>query len=426
MNPQQDASSSDSSAPVSPTTAAAQGQAPPVVPNNTTRIRPLNFTITVPNLRNGAVQSIQHAAPKSSMSSLYHWPIISGMQPADAVGAVEYLIRACYTQLCHITGGQLTPAQEAEFRKKAIILGAIRAGAAGAYNLTRQDMTERELTTAGMTMVGDAIGQSAQGTTSAGRWTMAQSMPALSNLEVEVIGVLVYIGMAVPVLQGVSLVMSGHHYIPPTYNLFKGIKRQALGGCSSEARGWVDGMGESFDDMAFHKACHPISPTLKRSLSKSSEIAQRLKASGHGAAAIRLPAIPSEASGGKAAIALARSAAATMHQMQHTIDVSVGTRLMADLEKASEGQAEADACDAVVNWIANSADKLAFCAGIVSHVHESTGTGTNTILAAYSVRRIMADNPAAVARGQVYARAAANLLRKQLEDNMFPDPQIRI
>jgi hypothetical protein len=426
MATQQDASSSDSSAPQSPTTLAAQAQNLPPAPLQPTRIRPLNFSIAVPNLRNGAVQSIQHAAPKSSMSSLYHWPIIGGLQSADAVGTVEYMIRSCYTQLCHITGGQLTPAQEMEFRKKAVILGAIRAGAAGAYSLTRPDMTERELTTAGMTMAGDSIGQSATGTTAAGRWTVAQSMAALTNLEVEIIGVLVYIGMAVPVLQGVSLVMSGHHYIPPTYNLFKGIKRQALGGCSSEARNWIDGMGEVFDDMAFHKACHPISPTLKRSLSKSSEIAQRLKASGHGAAAIRLPAIPSEASGGKAAIALARSAASTMHQMGHTIDVSIGTGLMSRLEKAAEGQAEADACDAVVNWIADAGDKLAFCAGIVSHVHESTGTGTNTILAAYSVKRIMADNPAAVARGQVYARAAANLLRKQLEEGQFPDPNIHI
>jgi len=251
-------------------------------------------------------------------------------------------------------------------------------------------------------------------------------MEALSHLEVEVVGVLIYIGMAVPVLQGVSLVMSGHHYIPPTYNLFKGIKRQALGGCSSEARNWIDGMGEVFDDMAFHKACHPISPTLKRTLSKSSDTAQRLKASGHGAAAIRLPAIPSEASGGKAAIALARSAASTMHQMGHNIDVSIGMGLMTRLERAREGQEEADACDAVVNWIANVGDNLAFCAGIVSQVHESTGTGTNTILAAYSVKRIIADHPSAVNRGQVYARSASALLRKQLEDGNFPDPDIKI
>jgi len=208
------------------------------------------------------------------------------------VDAVEHLIRAAYAQMVQTLGSTATPAQMAENRKKAIVLGAIRAGAAGAYKLTPQDMLQHEVVNSGMEYVAnpEAIRQASQGTTSSARWTAAQSMAVLDPDEEGVVATCVYMGMAVPVLQGVSLVMTGHHYIPTTYNLFKGIKRQALGGVAQGIRTWIESMGESFDDMAFHKACHTISPTLKRSMSKNADVALRLRASGHGSAAIRLPA----------------------------------------------------------------------------------------------------------------------------------------
>jgi len=398
--------------------------APNMVGGTGTTLVPLGFRIAIPDLRNGSLVSIQQAAPKASMSALYHWPIVTGLPFSRAVDAVEYLIRASYAQSLHALGSAITDAQGAEARKKAIVLGAIRAGATAAYKLVGQDMTRTELAPSGMAFSDNRVGQSANGGTATGRWTAAQSMAPLDSTEEGVVAMCVYMGMAVPVLQGVSLVMTGHHYIPTTYGLFKGIKKQAVSSVSNEVKAWVDSLGETFDDMAFHKACHPISPMLKRSMSKNVDIAQRLRASGHGSAAIRLPAVPSEASGGKASIALLRAAAPTLRQMGHAVSWNEGESLMFALEHSSEGANEAKACDAVVKWVTDNSDKLAFCAGILSHVHDTTGTGRNTILAAYSIKRIIADAPGAVAQGTMYARAAAARLRNAMESGTFADPGI--
>jgi hypothetical protein len=251
-------------------------------------------------------------------------------------------------------------------------------------------------------------------------------MDGVTPIEEGVISLCVYLGMATPVLQGVSLVMTGHHYIPTTYSLFKGLKKQGLGSATADTRAWVDGMGETFDDMAFHKACHPIAPLLKRALARDMDVAQRLRASGHGSAAIRLPAVPSEASGGKAVIALLKSAHDTFAQMGHTISWVTGAELMLALEHAAPGAPEAAACDAIIQWIADNSKHIAFCAGIVTQVHETTGTGRNTILAAYSIKRIIADNPAPVSRGVMYARAASARLRASMESGAYADPALKL
>jgi hypothetical protein len=414
-----DSSSEDEAPP-----AAANPNAPAMVPGTGQVIRPLGFDIEIPNLRNGSLVNIQQAAPKASMSALYHWPVVTGLPWGSAVSAVEYIVRACYAQGLHALGANITDAQNVEVRKKAIVLGAVRAGAAAAYKLVAQDMTRAELSASGMIYTNGRIGQVANGGTATGRWAAAQTMTQLDAAEEGVIAMCVYMGMAIPVLQGVSLVMTGHHYIPTTYGLFKGIKKQALGSVTPDVRAWVESLGETFDDVAFHKACHPVSPTLKRSLSKNVDVAQRLKASGHGSAAIRLPAVPSEASGGKAAIALLKAAAPTLRQMGHAVSWSAGEEKMFALEHAAEGPAEAAACDAVVKWVGDNSDKLAFCAGVLTHVHETTGTGRNTILAAYSIRRIIADSPASVSQGVMYARAAAAKLRSAMETGTFSDPMI--
>jgi len=396
----------------------------PALPAGARVMAPLGFGITVPDLRNGSLVTIQQAAPKASMSVLYHWPVLTGLVNRDAVTAVEYFIRAAYAQLVAVTGGPPSAAVLAELRKKAIVLGAVRAGATAAFSLVAGDMTGSELVASGITVAGNTVSMTSSGTTSTDRWRLAQGMADLSPGDREAIGVIVYLGMAVPALQGVSLVMTGHHYIPPTYNLFAGIKRQAMGSATAEVRAWIESMGTDFDDMAFHKACHPIDPTFKREVAKKTDVAHRLRASGHGSAAIRLPAVPSEASGGKAAIALAKAATPVIQQMGHTIDYSTGVALMLTLEQAGNSAAEAVACDNVVNWVAAHSSTLAFCAGIVQQVHEVSGVGKNTILAAYSIKRIMADHPSSVSNGIAYARAVASRTRAALESGTFSDPAI--
>jgi len=400
---------------------------PPVAPaavNAGDRIQTLDFVIHIPDLRNGSLDNIQQAAPKASVAREYKWPIIEDMPPSEAVTCVEYIIRGSYAALLSGATGTTTDADKLTAKRRAIVLGAIRAGAGASYQLTRQDMTITEMGLSGYKYNGGRMVSGAGNETATTRNGVAQSMAQLEPVEVEVVAALVYLGMAVPALQGVSLVMSGHHYLPTTRNIFTGQKKQALGLLKDAGRAWVEAMGEDFDDMAFHKACHPISPPVKRRLAKQAALAPRLIASGHGAAAIRVPAIPSDAQIGKTGLALLRGATATISSMGHTIGTLHGVSLLDKLEKAREGVEERDAVVDIQSWAAAHAASFAFCAGIVQAVHEASGTGRNTLLAAYSVKKIMSEHAAEVNRGVLYARAAAQKTREALADGSFADPKI--
>lgn len=401
------------------------GPAPPGMPPGVA-VRPLGFVIHIPDLRNGDIATIQQAAPKASISTMYKWAVVEQLPHERHIDAVEYVIRGTYAQIVSTLGPAITDAQRADAKRKAIVLGAVRAGAAGAYRLSPQDMNATEATTSGYvyTPVTNMVGSAAGNGTAGGKYTIAVGMEALTETEVAAISVLVYLGMAVPVLQGVSLVGTGHHYLPTTKNVFAGMKRQTLGLATEAARGYIDAMGETFDDMAFHKACHPISPPQKRRWAKSSAIAARLVMSGHGAAAVRLPALPSDAAVGKAGVALALAAKPVLLSMGHTITVEEGPRLIAALEAAAEGVEERAAVDAVKAWAAAQSAALAFCAGIVQSVHESTGTGRNTLLSAYSVRKLISDFPTKVAEGAAYARVCAEKTRDAMREGTFTDPAL--
>jgi len=387
-------------------------------------VKKLAFTIHIPDLLNGDVSSVTQAAPKASIGRAFHWPIIRALPANMAIDAVEFNIRANYAQLIMCAGNEVTDAIRLDLRRKAIVLGAVRAGASAAYKLSAVDMNTDECTPSGAQFDNGRVSQDANGQTSVPKWTAMTGMETFDATEIGVIGVLVYLGMAVPVLQGASLVNTGHHYLPTTRNIFAGQKRQALGLATEAGRQWIEALGETFDDMAFHKACHPISPPRKRTWAKKQDVAQRLLMSGHGAAAIRLPAIPSDAAIGKTAVALANAARATVLSMGHTLQVTEGIRLIQALESADEGRPERVCIQNIQSWATTHMPQLAFCAGIVQHLHETTGSGRNTLLSAYSVKKLMSDQAAQVQLGVTYARVAAQKNREAMESGNFKDPMI--
>lgn len=388
----------------------------------------LEITIAVPDLRNGDVQNINQAAPKSSIAAPYKWAHIQGLQSHRAVEVVDAVIRAQYAQILSAGTAHPSEAERRDARTKAIILGAVRAGAAAAYRLVPNDMNAMEVVGSGTSITHHEIGATvtAGNGTAAPKHAVALSMAALTALEVKVVGTLLYLGMAVPAMQGISLVISGHHYLPTTKNTFAGMKRQALQVGGTEVTAWAETVGEVFDDMAFHKACHPISPPRKRSWAKSTDLAVRLTASGHGAAAIRLPALPSDAQGGKAALAVIKKAAPVIQGMGHTVSWDRGTELVRAVELAPEGRRELDAVAAVRNWMDANAVYIAFCAGIVQTLAEA-GTGQQeTTLRAFSMKKVMSENTAAAVRGNTYCRAYNTRMRMSAESGTFEDPRINL
>jgi len=388
----------------------------------------LEITIAVPNLRNGNAQDIAQAAPKASIPAAYKWAHIQGLDSERAVEVVDAIVRAQYAQILSAGAAAPSEAERRDARTKALILGAVRAGAAAAYRLAPADMNATEVVGAGTTIThnGNASTITAGAGTAAPKHAVALAMDPLTATEVKVVGTLVFLGMAVPALQGISLVLSGHHYLPTTKNTFIGMKRQALQVGGTEVTAWIEAVGEVFDDMAFHKACHPVSPPRKRSWAKDTELAVRLTASGHGAAAIRLPALPSDAQGGKAALAVIKKASPVVRGMGHTITWEYGAGLITAVEKAAEGRAELAATAAVRAWLDANSSQIAFCAGIVQTLAEA-GTGQQeTTLRAYSMKKVMSEQVASTVRGNTYCRAYNTRMRTAAESGTFEDPAIQL
>jgi len=338
---------------------------------------------------------------------------------------VAEVIRANYAQVLTQAGANPTDADRRRARDEAIILGSIRSGATAALGLQAQDFNPTEVVGTGSRWDGAQVTTGQGNATAAASYALAGAMEELTPQEVEVINTLLYLGQAVPVMQGISLAISGHHFLPTTENTFRGMKRQALQAGGAEVGAWVDGHGDSFNDLAFHKACHPILPSLKRGWAKSEEMASRLSASGHGAAAIRLPALPSDAQAGKAAVAVFMKAAPVVRGMGHTIEWPQAMEHVRAVERAPEGREEHEAVAALRAWYTANITSIAFCGGIVQYIRDSTGATQESTLRAFSIRKALADCASDVNKGVTYARAYFQRIREQAESGSFPDPTIR-
>jgi len=411
---------------------------------------PIDIRVVVPNLRNGNVETIEQAAPRASIPVAYKWAHIAGLTHENYVAHTEDVIRAQYAQILSEAGADATDTEKANARLKAIVLGSIRAAAAASFHLTQMDFNRAELAGTGSTWypgtpavpaipadpnatppTAAVPAQPAQpagvrttaGTTSP-KHAIATNMAALTPVEESVINTLLYLGFSVPAMQGVSLTLSGHHYLPTTRNIFAGMKKQASQAGGTDVTNWIDARADDFEDWAFHKACHPILPPLKRSWAKSSDTAVRLVASGHGAAAIRIPALPSDAQAGKAGIAVMVKAAPVIRGMGHNISWEDGAARILAAERSNEGNEERAAVDSIRAWYNAHLDEIAFCAGIVRHLSESLGTAQETTLRAFSIKKAVGDCSAAVSRGVTYCRAYLGRMRDAADRGEFIDPRI--
>lgn len=407
----------------------------------------IDVRVTVPDLRNGNPATIVQAAPRASIPAQYKWAHIRDMSPADYVTYVDSVIRAQYAQVLTAAGANATDAQKAEARIAGIVLGSVRAGAAAAFNLRNNDFNAEEAVGTGSEFIAARTAQAATGTqgeadyvaaidareatvgtiagTAGGNHTVATAMTPLTEEEVTVVNTLIYLGMSVPAMQGASLTLSGHHFLPTTKNCFEGMLKQARQAGGDIVTAWVDARGEAFYDWAFHKACHPILPVLKRSWAKDPTTAERLVASGHGAAAIRIPTLPPDGQAGKAGLAVMRKAAPVIRAMDHTITTADVEGLIRAAERAPEGREEKEAVDAIRAWFVVHTPNVAFCAGIVQYLAESSGNTRESTLRAFSVKKAMADGSADLSRGITYCRAYLAKMRDAAASGVFPDPHIK-
>jgi hypothetical protein len=382
--------------------------------------------IVVPDLRNGSAETIGQAAPSASIAGKYMWVVIKNLANVDHVPFADAVIRATYAQLCPVETAE--GKSVAMIRKRAIILGSVRAGAAAALRLEPAHMNTKECVGSGSEFVPGANGAdghiaSAGGTADANH-TLAVGMDGLTLLEASAANLMMFAGMAIPLLQGASLVSSGHHYIPTTKNMFDGLKKQIMNIATQEMVTWFNELGTDLDDLMFHKACHPISPPVKRTWAKTESFSAKLKAAGLGAASIRVPAIPSDAQVGRAFQAVLEEATPVIMGMGHKITLENIRKLNRDVELATEGAPETAAVIAVQNWAKTHGADAAFCAGIVKGQNEARGGGRSSTLKAKSVEKVMAEHATQATLGEGYARVFRDKSRRAMDDGTFVDPNI--
>lgn len=412
------------------------------------------------DLKNGALDSIPQIVPHAALADNFAWVHISGMRPVDAQLYMEHVMRAQYGQITIHDTAETTTESKAQSRRCAIVLGAARAVMASYYRLETTDMNTEEMVLASFTMTpGESIDevnarktalprnngetdadylarqalitqrpaafhtQPGNATTTA-RNAREQAFYPLTGAEKKWASGVAWLATAVPMLQGVSLVLTGHHYIKTTYNIFMGAHRQCL------ALGWegledtVRDMGQTYFDMLFHKAAHPISPPRKEAWSRDGQMKERLFKCGHTAADVRLPAMPSELNPVKTYLAEAKMAAPHVVALGGTVETKDGdaiiARVTANVGRAWSADEEAAIVAAGKSWCAKVGPFVCQLVGVNESVQASAatmGTGVqinDTLSTSHSIRKLKAAYPAQYAIGV----AAGNALMRHTRDSV--------
>lgn len=423
------------------------------------------FNITISDLRNGALADIAEVSPAASLERRYFWAGISNIPHKDTNLFAYDFMRAAYARLSNRLPVDTNPAIAASVRREAIVIGAVRCVVQGMFMLTAADFIAGELKDSGLTyapaMTEDEVHRARAALTAdetlpeaeraaelAARVMTIVELPArivtgggtatarghaaraalftpLSADEQSVALVAGWMAAAIPILQGASLVESGHHYIKTTYKMFEGIYRQSGHLMTDAWKGLADQMGSDLRDRLFHKACHPILPSLKRSWARSHAMKARLEKTGLKSAAIRLPALPAETHSLKAGLATIEKASSTIRQVGGVVETDVGSALLRELE-GGVGTVLSDAqlAEKVVEaqkWFMANAGFVAYCAGVVEGLRNIGQDRTDkalpeeTTTKAHSVRKAIGAHTALYSKGTNLANLVMKYDKDQLE-----------
>lgn len=373
-------------------------------------IAPMANLIAIPNIRNGALADITSAAPREYIPRSYRWSVVGGLPTAEMPAYVEVVCRAQFVTLCDGNYGAMDEPARVLARRKAIVMGSIRAAVAAAYQLVENDMQATEVTSSPRA-VGGAVGARTlvdvpgSAVAAAAAWN---GWVDATDAERTVMNALMYLGIGVPALQGFSLVRFGHHFLSTGGDAPKkpwvALVKQVRASVPEAVHTWMD--YEWFQDVAFHKACHPISPATKQAWAKDPATKARLVTANLGSAAVRLPATPPDFEQAKAALSLLQKAKPSLEGMSITINLA-GLLASADaVARADPGQPTRDAVAAAVHLVEAHAPRVAYAAGIVAKIHE-TGA-PSSLLTAFSIRRLVRENQESYDAG-FRAKAALNV-----------------
>lgn len=404
-----------------------------------------------PDLRNGIATDLLPPARRGAVLPQYYWRFVGGLDGRLSHGtiyvSVAYGALVAGTldpaaaapiagDLAHFGNFGLTPATSAEIRKRAIILGAVRAGIAASYVLVYADLHATEAFPGEFVTVGvNGFTFGSAHTDAAANLTFEEaavlSFPPLTDVELECYFELTKLGMGLVPLVGCSLLETGHHYLGDKAASFRGLEKQVLSGAREEVKLFFsEGLDEN-RGLAFHKACHPVGNALLTTLARSTTIAARLVAAGLGSVAIRVPHIESEVKAARAYVAIVESAFGWCQTSGYRLSVPrlTGTLLwVGQITHAGNSvagryglPAGVSRADGIRNYLVPAMvaaePAAAIASGVYQAIVEVTGGNTtgDTRLGAYSVAKLRKSRVAEVGQGMSAVRAFRLFQTNQIE-----------
>jgi len=289
---------------------------------------------SIPTITNGTLIAATVPIRASAIPARFHWVSIPGLPTADYLANTVSVIRATYAVIGRhavdaenvIRGGvNALPVGDraynaadasvayvagiADIRTEAIILGAIRAACHRIWDVTNAGVpliaTETVASTAvtwnagAMQTVHDPVNNDFT-VNEALAWAFVD----LTELEHEVCFYLTKFAMAAVPLAGLTLYMTGHHFLDSAKVAHLAVMKQLKAEMRPELKAWFDNRTELVNDMIFHKSIHPIDATFLRAQATSQSVPTSLKQANLGSAAVRLPYIESEIKAADAMIAM--------------------------------------------------------------------------------------------------------------------------
>jgi len=380
-------------------------------------------TFTVSDIRNGALESIVASVPSTAIPQEFYWVGVSDLPANRAVKFAEVIVRAHYAYIRRINSS----IPEAKARETAIIVGGTRAGITAYWSVTTADLSPSELggriatyrAAAGTDPEGVTVTTTSGSTTTTaqqGDWT---NWVALTSTERARVAYHILLGIAIIPGQGYSLVNTGHHFLSTAGKKARAgwdaIKKQFLQMVDAPTREWITGLGADWEDLAFHKAGHPVLMSLKISMASDPSMRDKIKRAGFGAAAVRLPAISPEFMKARVAQSMIMKASSILTAAGATIDTVALDNIVGRVVNETDAAARALLVEQSKGVVDRAGADLGIVAGIVQKVSEDLPTAQQTLTNSFTFRKIVAEYPAEVARGMMLARAVLSRQREAIE-----------
>lgn len=380
--------------------------------------------LPTPSLRNGALGDMVAIVPSTAIPIQYHWNMIGGVPDDRVMAYTELNMRLQYAIISAGDAGMSADKR----RSQAIILGAMRTGLRIYWKIMVADLSPGEVGRAYVSYRAAAPNATppvqegvnvtwgtATATTAGAAWA---GWDDLSALEREVAEAFILLSVAALPTSGWSIVKTGHHFLSQAGQSaragYTAVKKQWFTKMSAAVAAWVRQREEYWEDIAFHKACHPVLMSVAVALASDRNTKLKLESVDFGAAAVRLPATAPQLEYAKMVLALLIKVGGVLTAAGATIDTrALYSEITAVYESADPVERSKHVAAATI--MAHSCDaSLAVAAGILLHITEASTP--STIASSHGFKRLIEDFPAAVTKGSTLSRSLAARERQAIAE----------